>query len=182
MLNNNKSVNPEVLDSVFETLNPSYPVPEARQTNKSTPNQTKPTSIPSRQWVLSGMLFMGDWFSHEGALVSILPDRSHTMTCLWFERRILHPMHSRQQRHYSLKAPFPFIWCQKIISAEALEKPHSHPHWKTGLSWQGVSTGSAGRPCVISKLEFSFPRRCKSLYRSLWLLEGLRTQPRKSGL
>ena len=42
MLNNNKSVNPEVLDTVFETLNPSYAVLEARQTNKSTPNQIKP--------------------------------------------------------------------------------------------------------------------------------------------
>lgn len=41
MLNNNKSVNLEVLDSVFETLNPSYAVLDARQTNKSTPNQIK---------------------------------------------------------------------------------------------------------------------------------------------
>lgn len=50
MLNNNKSVNLEVLDSVFETLNPSYAVLEARQTNKSNPNQIKPTSIRSQQW------------------------------------------------------------------------------------------------------------------------------------
>lgn len=82
MLNNNKSVNLEVLDSVFETLNPSYAVLEARQTNKSTPNQIKPTSIPGQQWVLSGTLFSGEWFSHEGALVSTLPDISHTMPWL----------------------------------------------------------------------------------------------------
>lgn len=82
MLNNNKSVNPEVLDSVFETLNPSYAVLDARQTNKSTPNQIKPTSVSSQHWVVSGMLFKGEWLFHEGALVSILLDRSHIMPCL----------------------------------------------------------------------------------------------------
>lgn len=41
MLNNNKSVNLEVLDSIFETLNSSYAVLEARETNKSTPKSNK---------------------------------------------------------------------------------------------------------------------------------------------
>lgn len=109
MLNNNKSVNPQVLDSVFETLNPSYAIPEARQTNKSTPNQIKPTSIPGQPWVLSGMLFMGQWLSPDGALVSILPDTSHTMPCRRFGRRVLYVTHSGQQWHYVLKAPIPFI-------------------------------------------------------------------------
>lgn len=151
MLNNNKSVNLEVLESVFETLNPSYAVRETRQTNKSTPNQIKPTSIPSQQWVLCGMLFMGEWLSREGALVSILPDRSHTMPCLWFGRRVLYPAHSRQQQHYILKAPIPFIWCQKIMSTEALEKSNSHPTEQLDWSWQGVSVGSTGRHCLYFK-------------------------------
>lgn len=89
MLNNNKSVNLEILDSVFETLNPSYAVLEAKQTNKSIPNQIKPTSIPSQQWVSSGTLFMGKWFSHEGALVSSLPDISHPMSCVIWEKSFM---------------------------------------------------------------------------------------------
>lgn len=151
MLNNNKSVNLEVLDSVFETLNPTYAVLEARQTNKSTPNQIKPTSIPGQWWVLSKMLFMGECFSHEGALVSTLPDTSQPMPCLWFGRRVLYLTHSRQQEHYVLKAPLPFIWCQKIVSGEALEKNNRHPTEQLDWSWWEVSAGRAGRPCLYFK-------------------------------
>jgi hypothetical protein len=82
MLNNNKSVNLEVLDSVFETLNPSYAVLEARQTNKSAPNQIKPHPCPaSSGCCLECSLWVSGSLTKGHLLVFCLTDHIWWLSC-----------------------------------------------------------------------------------------------------
>lgn len=113
MLNNNKSVNLEVLDSVFETLNPSYAVRETRQTNKSTPNQIKPTSIPASSgccvecslWV-SGYLVKGH------LLVFYLTDHILCLACDLGEEFYIQPTVDNSNTIF-LRLQFPLFDARK---------------------------------------------------------------------